>query len=129
MSVPRSDCKHLGPEQGLRRCGSCKGNVRQRVFACAVHGTTTLLDCKACPDYKPGGKSVAKKLTPLQRQRMLAELATYRAEIERRTYQILEAQEAISKAKETIPKLEADLEADGAGKPETPGNDPAAGQG
>ena len=61
--APQSEpvCAHLGPATGaLRECPTCQGNVRQKVFACAVHGDTTIRDCRRCRDYvalpeEPGG--------------------------------------------------------------------------
>jgi hypothetical protein len=49
-------CVHLGPATGeLRDCASCQGNVRSKLFACAVHGDCTLKDCQPgrCRDYLP----------------------------------------------------------------------------
>jgi hypothetical protein len=53
------DCIHLGGATGqLIECPSCQGNVRVKLFACALHGTTSLRKavvghtcCLICPDY------------------------------------------------------------------------------
>lgn len=60
-------CLHLGEDTGERiKCGPCKGNVRVKVFACAVHSKCTLETkitkelacCEMCKDFK------ASVLTP-----------------------------------------------------------------
>lgn len=55
-------CVHLGPLTGRTRdCTSCKGRVREKLYACAVHGECSLKDCRRCKDYhatppdEPGG--------------------------------------------------------------------------
>lgn len=46
-------CRYLGDEIGLRRCATCRGDVRVKVFACRhpAHAETTLGDCEACDDF------------------------------------------------------------------------------
>jgi hypothetical protein len=53
-------CAHFGSEVRWQPCDACKGNIRIKVFACAVHQETTLskkLDglacCAGCKDYAP----------------------------------------------------------------------------
>jgi len=57
---PRTECQHLGDSTGKQECTSCQGTVRIKLYACAIHGETTLgkkLDgiacCDQCPDYAP----------------------------------------------------------------------------
>jgi len=47
-------CRHLGEQTGGRRCGSCGGSVRIKIFACRHpdHTETTLRDCLLCEDYQ-----------------------------------------------------------------------------
>ena len=49
-------CRHLGAQSGETRCMTCRGNVRQRIFAChhPRHEKATILQCRKCPDYTPG---------------------------------------------------------------------------
>jgi hypothetical protein len=51
---PRGPCRFLGQETGLRRCASCAGSVRVRLFACGHprHEETTLRECEGCPDFQ-----------------------------------------------------------------------------
>lgn len=59
------DCRWLGKAPlRLVGCESCGGNVQIKVFACAVHGETTvgkqlegLACCATCDDYQPREKS------------------------------------------------------------------------
>jgi hypothetical protein len=60
-SPRRAACRHRGG--GLRQevCPSCRGHVRLKVLACALHGECTvgrplpgLACCATCPDYDPG---------------------------------------------------------------------------
>lgn len=53
-------CVHLGSELRLQDCPTCRGNVRVKVFACPLHGETTLAKpieglhcCDGCWDYDP----------------------------------------------------------------------------
>ncbi len=42
VAPDRTDCLHRAPDATeLRRCKSCLGNVRVKVFPCAIHGTCT----------------------------------------------------------------------------------------
>jgi hypothetical protein len=55
VRVPRSPatCRHGGPDLGrTRECAACKGAVRLKLFACAVHGAVAARDCAACPDFE-----------------------------------------------------------------------------
>ena len=54
-----ADCTHRGDELRMEQCKTCQGNVRVKVFACAVHGECTLAKqvgvavCHPnCPDYE-----------------------------------------------------------------------------
>jgi hypothetical protein len=63
----RSTCRHLGDpiegeggEQATRRCGTCRGEVRLKLWACLHPGhegrpETTARECSRCPDYEAGG--------------------------------------------------------------------------
>ena len=46
-------CFHLGGQTGERKCETCQGEVRQKVFACLhpEHSETTVKDCDRCGDY------------------------------------------------------------------------------
>jgi NifU-like protein involved in Fe-S cluster formation len=46
-------CRFLGEQSGWRQCPTCRGNVRIKVFDCRhpSHDTTTLDECKVCPDF------------------------------------------------------------------------------
>jgi hypothetical protein len=46
-------CRHLGEVIELRRCATCRGDVKIKIFACrhAAHQETTLAHCQECPDY------------------------------------------------------------------------------
>lgn len=53
-----SPCLHRGEVVGEVECSSCKGRVRIKVFACAVHGDCTIRrvpgdrsDCDSCDEY------------------------------------------------------------------------------
>jgi hypothetical protein len=53
-------CVHRGDMLRLERCRSCRGHVRVKVFACAVHDECTLLQpitgaacCRTCPQFEP----------------------------------------------------------------------------
>ncbi len=50
----RDPCLYLGDQTGERPCLSCRGSVRQKVFACSheAHTDTTILDCARCPDHE-----------------------------------------------------------------------------
>jgi hypothetical protein len=52
--VRQGPCWYLGEFVGLRECGSCRGQVQTKVFACRhpEHETTTVNDCLKCPDYE-----------------------------------------------------------------------------
>jgi hypothetical protein len=46
-------------EQATRRCGTCRGEVRLKLWACLhpghdEHPETTARDCTRCPDYEAG---------------------------------------------------------------------------
>ncbi|MCB1063660.1 MAG: glycosyltransferase family 2 protein [Verrucomicrobiae bacterium] len=51
-----SQCRHLGLQIGEQPCKTCRGNVRQKVFAChhPRHANATIRGCQACGDYTPG---------------------------------------------------------------------------
>jgi predicted GH43/DUF377 family glycosyl hydrolase len=60
---PRGPCEHLGEPTGETvACGTCRGGVKLKLFACAVHGRCTLgktaapnvATCEGCGDYRPG---------------------------------------------------------------------------
>jgi hypothetical protein len=60
MVSRHAPCRHRGAEQREERCPNCRGFVRVKVFACALHGTCTVarsLDgivcCVTCSDYAP----------------------------------------------------------------------------
>ena len=60
--VMRLECRHLGSETRQQDCPTCKGNVRLKVFGCAVHGECTIdtaqsgvACCGGCGDYAAGG--------------------------------------------------------------------------
>jgi hypothetical protein len=46
-------CRHLGEVIELRRCATCRGDVKIKIFACRHpdHQETTLAHCQECPDY------------------------------------------------------------------------------
>ena len=46
-------CFHLGDQTGERKCTTCQGDVRQKVFRCLhpEHQETTFKDCDHCSDY------------------------------------------------------------------------------
>lgn len=46
-------CFHLGNQTGERKCSTCRGDVRQKVYQCdhPEHGETTIKDCDLCSDY------------------------------------------------------------------------------
>jgi hypothetical protein len=46
-------CAQLGEQIGVRECPGCQGSVKLKVYACADprHGSTTLGECTACPDF------------------------------------------------------------------------------
>ena len=48
-------CIYLRQEAGLRDCPTCRGSVRQKLFACGhpLHKQTTLRDCQRCADFEP----------------------------------------------------------------------------
>lgn len=48
-------CRYLGGEIGQRRCNTCLGDVRIKVFSChhPQHAETTLSDCQVCNDFMP----------------------------------------------------------------------------
>lgn len=53
-------CRHLGSEVRLAACPSCAGNVKIKVFTCAIFGEATverkigsLACCKICDRYGP----------------------------------------------------------------------------
>lgn len=55
---PRVACVHRGEATGLRKCPSCKGSVKVKIFACAIHGECTLAKplegvacCGGCKDF------------------------------------------------------------------------------
>ena len=59
---PRTPCLHLGKEIGRTPCLSCTGTVDVKVFACDVHGRTTLskpvpdiacCETPRCPQWEP----------------------------------------------------------------------------
>jgi hypothetical protein len=58
-SAIRPTCQHLGPALGEKIvCGTCAGNVRLKVFGCALHKRCTQLKpvdgaacCAGCLDY------------------------------------------------------------------------------
>lgn len=59
-------CRHRGPAIEERACPSCRGAVRLKVFACAVHGRCLpirsvpgLACCAVCPDAAPSADAPA----------------------------------------------------------------------
>lgn len=51
------DCRHRGDLLGLERCQTCAGNVKIKIFACALHarcsigqGIDGVANCAACVD-------------------------------------------------------------------------------
>ena len=52
-------CVHLGEPVRLQACPSCCGKVQVKVFACPLHGETTIAKleglhcCDGCWDYEP----------------------------------------------------------------------------
>ena len=50
-----NDCRYLGEQTGLRQCSTCRGGVKEKVFACQhpENGETTLRECRVCPDAWP----------------------------------------------------------------------------
>lgn len=60
--VPRGPCIHRGGELRQQESATCRGNVRVKVFACALHGECTLEKplpgggqvrvCSVCPDRR-----------------------------------------------------------------------------
>jgi len=53
--VHKGLCFYLGEQRGLRKCESCRGEVKLKVFGCRhpLHEETTVNDCKHCGDYEP----------------------------------------------------------------------------
>lgn len=50
-NIPYSSCIHLGEELGSRKqCGSCRGTVMLKEYACNLHGKITLRNCNKCKD-------------------------------------------------------------------------------
>jgi hypothetical protein len=54
-------CVHRGEVRREQQCPTCRGSVRLKVFACALHGECTiaralggLACCATCPDYDAG---------------------------------------------------------------------------
>src|SRR5687767_14325325 len=48
----RTTCKYLGEETGAYRlCEACRGRVSLKVFACEIHGDTTITFCRTCADF------------------------------------------------------------------------------
>jgi hypothetical protein len=54
----RGQCLHLGEPIGEQKCETCPGNVRLKIFACALHQKCTpqkqlagVTCCAACPDF------------------------------------------------------------------------------
>lgn len=64
LTVISRPCVHLGDYTGDREtCGTCPGNVRIKLYACAVHGKASLVKklgdtacCATCPSYDPKSK-------------------------------------------------------------------------
>jgi hypothetical protein len=57
-------CRHRGAAVREQQCPPCGGNVRLKVFACALYRECTpatalpgLACCATCPDYDPGGNA------------------------------------------------------------------------
>lgn len=55
-----SSCQHRGPQLRVDECPTCNGNVKVKVFACAVHVECELANkingvkfCGACRDFAP----------------------------------------------------------------------------
>jgi hypothetical protein len=56
----RVSCQHKGELLREQKCPSCRGHVRVKVFACALHGACTIARivegaacCVRCDDYQP----------------------------------------------------------------------------
>jgi hypothetical protein len=49
----RGKCLYLGKQVGTRKCPTCRGTVRQKVFACSHpdHKETVLTECAECADF------------------------------------------------------------------------------
>ncbi len=41
-------CPHLGAVLREEECRSCRGHVRKKVYACALRGEISLIDCRRC---------------------------------------------------------------------------------
>jgi hypothetical protein len=61
-TVQQQPCKHLGETLREQPCPTCKGEVRLKVFRCAIHEQCTLARklegpacCCLCDDYQAGG--------------------------------------------------------------------------
>lgn len=59
-------CAHLGETVRQEKCSTCCGNVRLKVFACALHGECTINTaikdvacCSDCGDYATASSSVS----------------------------------------------------------------------
>lgn len=59
-------CQHLGEQLRLQSCQTCSGNVRLKVFACAIHSECQLTPrvagvraCEGCCDFTPLERSHA----------------------------------------------------------------------
>jgi len=57
VSERKGDCTFLGPATGWRRCPTCRGNVRLRVYECLHpwHDSTTIPECQKCAEYQSLG--------------------------------------------------------------------------
>lgn len=60
-------CKHFGPELRRVECPTCCGSVKLKVFACAVHGESTmgqpidgLACCAGCLQFEPGLAAISR---------------------------------------------------------------------
>ena len=58
-SLPVPPCIHRGPQLQLIGCGTCRGHVQIKTFACSIHGETTIAQplpdlncCAGCDDYE-----------------------------------------------------------------------------
>lgn len=73
------DCRHRGQQLRLQRCSTCRGNVREKVFACSIHGECQpgnklpgVKSCGGCADLKndisnlKSHISTQKRVSPLR---------------------------------------------------------------
>jgi len=48
-----ANCVHLGEVIRLEDCPTCKGTVKQKIYACKLFVETTLSQCAFCVSYEP----------------------------------------------------------------------------